>query len=61
VNAKRVIPGSGDNIVAGRQILMVLMGSGAREVLLETFVVTRAIEANISTFEGISNVCKVLL
>ena len=40
---------------------MILMKVEPREVLLEPFVVTRAIEANISTIEGISNVRKVLL
>jgi hypothetical protein len=37
---------------------MVLMEVEFGEVLLETFAVTHAIEANISTVEVISDVCK---
>ena len=61
VNSKCVVPGGSDNIITGRQILLVLMEMELREVLLETLIVTRAIEANISTVEVISDVCKVLL
>ena len=41
--------------------LMVLMEVEFEKVLLETFAVTRAIEANISTIEVISDVCKIPL
>lgn len=40
---------------------MILMEVELKEVLLETLVVTRAIEANIPTIEVISDVCEVRL
>ena len=43
------------------RVLMVLMEVEFGEILLETFIVARAIEANIPTVEVISDVCKILL
>ena len=61
MNAKCIIPSSSDNIITGRRGLMILMEVELKEVLLETLVVTRAIEANIPTIEVISDVCEVRL
>ena len=61
MNSKCVVPGSSDDIITERRELLVLMEMEVREVLLETLIVTRAIEANVSTVEVISDVCKVLL
>ena len=61
VYAKRVIPGGCDNVITAGPRVSCVRRHGVDAVLLEAIIVAYPVKANVTTVEGISDVCEILL